>query len=174
MKKIYLKIRLAGFYLKALFSTTFMRFSGKEAEQQVVAWKEYSNTVQDFLSKYDVNKEDKVDYTNTHKHHHENFKHLDDPNNPEFKDEKGGDRVLERVGLIYEADGKTPLNVADCFDMTFEEYRLYKEKILPQAIDRKIPYWEIQKFINAERGVVMKPKKKKYYKPKPKKDGDKK
>ncbi len=174
MKKIYLKIRLAGFYLKTLFSTTIMRFSGKEVEQQVVAWKQYSNTVQDFLDKYDVNKEDKIDYTNTHKHHHTNFRHLDDPNDPEFKDEKGGDRVLERVGLIYDTDGKTPKNVAECFDMTFEEYATYKANILPLAQDRKIAYWEIQRFMNKQRGI--KPKKK-YYKPKKKKptqDGDKK
>tara|TARA_R110000764_G_scaffold139641_1_gene227702 strand:- start:312 stop:731 length:420 start_codon:yes stop_codon:yes gene_type:complete len=87
---------------------------------------------------YNKDVEDKIDYTNTHEHHHSNFKHLDDANDPEF----GG--IAEQVGLLYEEDGQTPLNAAEVYDMTYEEYTDYKEKILPFAKKRKITMEEIE------------------------------
>ena len=87
---------------------------------------------------YNKEVEDRIDYTNTHKDHHSNFKHLDDSKDERF------DRLDERVGLIYEEDGKTPFNAAEVYDMTYEQYDEYKLKILPNAKERKITMEEIE------------------------------
>jgi len=91
---------------------------------------------------YNQDIEDRIDYTNTHHHHFSNFNHLDDVSHPDFH------RIAEQVGLTYEEDGKTPLNAAAVFDMTYEQYEEYKKKILPQAKDRKITMEEIEELFN--------------------------
>lgn len=98
----------------------------------------------EFFDLYNVDREDKIEYTNTHEDHHSNFKHLDDVTDERFE------RVSEQVGLIYEADGKTPKDVAAKFDMTYEEYVDYKKKILPHAKDRKITEEEILRFLGKQ------------------------
>lgn len=163
MNKFIGKMKILWFLVKAIFSTNVeLDKSNKDTGngKQEYNWKKYQNTVQDFLDKYDVNAEDRIDYNNTRKHHYNNFDHLDNPDHPEFKDTAGGDRVLERKGLIYEKDGKTPLNPAEVFDMTYEEYSLYKKKILPRAETKKITFNDIKRFVERERGVQGVPKKK--------------
>jgi hypothetical protein len=154
MNKWVGKLKLIWFFIKTVFATDVeLHRSRKGKEGAKLNWRKYQNTVQDFLDKYNVNAEDKIDYTNTHKHHHSNFAHLDDPNSPEFKDANGGERVLEQVGLVYEKDGKTPRNPAEVFDMTYEEYTKYREKILPRAATKKITYGQIKRFVERERGI---------------------
>lgn len=154
MRKWVGKLKLIWFFIKTVFATDVeLHRSRKDKEGTKLNWRKYQNTVQDFLDKYNVDAEDKIDYTNTHKHHHNNFNHLDDPNNPEFKDDTGGSRLLEQVGLVYEKDGKTPRNPAEVFDMTYEEYTKYKEKILPRAATKKITYGQIKRFVERERGI---------------------
>jgi len=177
MNKVIGKLKLIWFFIKTIIATDVeLHRNRKDKEGTKLNWRKYQNTVQEFLAKYNVNAEDKIDYTNTYKHHHNNFNHLDDPNNPEFKDAAGGSRLLEQVGLVYERDGKTPRNPAEVFDMTYEEYTKYKEKILPRAATKKISYNEIKRFVERERGVQKtdvkktegtndKPKRKRKYKP---------
>ena len=51
------------------------------------------------------------------------------------------------MGLVYEDDGKTPKNASEVFDMSYEEYEEYKEKIIPIAKNRSIDYAEIAEFM---------------------------
>jgi hypothetical protein len=153
MLKTLARLRVVWFFMKAIFSTRIKTDADSKTGELSVSWKKYNNTVKDFLDKYDVENEDKIDYNNTRKHHYAGFVHLDNPNHPEFKDKLGGDRVLEGRGLIYNDDGKTPFNPSEVFDMTYEEYSVYKEKILPRAATRRINYNEIKQFLNVERGV---------------------
>lgn len=171
------KLKIGWFLFKTIFATNVELKRNEQGDGFEHNWKKYQNTVQEFLAKYDVNAEDKIDYNNTRKHHYGNFDHLDDPDHPEFKDKSGRDRVLERKGLVYERDGKTPLNPAEVFDMTYEEYDKYKNKILPRSKTKKITYNEIKRFMDRERGVSKpnvkkaktgdgsKPKPKRKYKP---------
>ena len=94
------------------------------------------------LAFFNQNRNDVIDYTNTVHHFQNNYGHLDDVNDPEF------DNVTEQVGLVYDKDGKTPLNAAEMFDMTYEQYREYKKKILPHAKSRKITMEEIDELFN--------------------------
>lgn len=91
---------------------------------------------------YNKDSEDRINYTNTHHHHYNNFDHLDDVSHPDFN------RIAEQVGLTYEEDGKTPKNPAAVFDMTYEQYEEYKKKILPHAKDRKITMEEIKELFD--------------------------
>ena len=145
MNKFFKRLRLLWFFTKALFGGVQLEgidTSGEEAPHEVSKPTDWSkHTVKRFAELYNVNAEDKIDYTNTHEHHHSNFKHKD-----EFNEE-----LQEVAGLVYEEDGKTPKNAAEVFDMTYEEYEAYKEKILPQSKDRTISYEEVKKFIEIER-----------------------
>ena len=127
-------------FLKGLFGS---KIEGTESGITDTASSSWAQQVKkNLLDLYNKEAEDKIDYTNTHKHHHSNFKHLDDAEDPEF----GG--IAEQVGLLYEEDGKTPLNAAEVFDMTFEQYTTYKNKILPHAKGRKITMEEIEELFN--------------------------
>jgi hypothetical protein len=147
------KLKIGWFLFKTIFATNVELKRDKTGEGFVNNWSKYQNTVQEFLAKYNVDNEDRIDYNNTRKHHYSNFSHLDNPDDPEFKDKSGGDRLLERVGLVYEEDGKTPRNPAEAFDMTYEEYNEYKKKILPRAATKKVTYNDIKRFVERKRGV---------------------
>ena len=155
-KRIYGKLKIGWFLFKTVFATNVELKKSENNDGFEYNWKKYSNTVQEFLAKYNINAEDRIDYNNTRKHHYGNFDHLDNPDNPEFKDKSGGDRVLERQGLIYDKDGKTPFNPAEAFDMTYEEYDKYKKKILPRAETKRITYNDIKRFLEKERGGTPK------------------
>lgn len=129
--------------IKSMFGT---KIEGVDTsgEQEAASSSWYKQIKKGFLDIYNVDHEDKIDYTNTHADHHSNFKHLDDPEDERF------DRLAEQKGLIYEADGNTPKNAAEMFDMTYEEYEDYKKKILPHAKDRRITEEEIAEFLGKE------------------------
>lgn len=140
---MFKRLKLIWFFVKAIFSTSLEDITRVDTEQTVGAKKALSPAEQlrRFLELYNVNAEDKIDYTNTHEDHHSNFKHLDD-----VKDERF-DNVTEQLGLLYESDGKTPLNAAEVYDMTYEEYEDYKEKVLPIAKERTITMADIEEFV---------------------------
>ena len=97
---------------------------------------------QSFWDIYNVDYQDKIEYTNTYEDHHSNFKHLDDT-----KDERFG-TVSEQVGLIYGKDGIIPLNAAEVYDMTYEVYEEYKAKVLYKGRVKKVTGEEINIFLN--------------------------
>jgi hypothetical protein len=145
MKKLLIKIKFLWFFAKSLFSTKiegFDSYTDSKVQQAIDPHSWGKEQLRRFLATYNVNAEDKIDYTNTYEHHHSNFKHLDNGEQT---------NVLEVVGLKYEEDGKTPLNAAEVFDMTYEEYSKYKESILPRAEHSTITYEEVQEFIKNER-----------------------
>lgn len=133
------KIKIIWFFIKAIFSTNLEEITRVDTEQTVGAKKALSPAEQlrRFLELYNINAEDKIDYTNTYEDHHSNFKHLDDVEDERF------DNVTEQLGLLYESDGKTPLNAAEVYDMTYEEYETYKETVLPIAKERTITMQDI-------------------------------
>lgn len=133
------RVRLIWFFFKAIFSTDLdkvLKIDSQETQGQRKALSP-AEQLKRFFEIYNVNVNDKIDYTNTHEHHHSNFKHKD-----EFNEE-----LTEVVGLLYEEDGKTPKNAAEVFDMSYEVYEEYKKKILPIAKERTIKYEEIESFI---------------------------
>jgi len=107
-------------WLKALFGT---KIEGTDVEPNgsdvPSSWAKEQK--KGFWDIYNVDAEDKIDYTNTHEDHHSNYKHLDD-----IHDERSR-RISEQVGLKYEEDGKTPLNASEVFDMTYEQYEEYRK-----------------------------------------------
>lgn len=137
------KIKIIWFFIKAIFSTNLEEITRIDTEQTVGAKKALSPAEQlrRFLELYNVNAEDKIDYTNTYEDHHSNFKHLDDVEDERF------DNVTEQLGLLYDTDGRTPLNAAEVYDMTYEEYETYKESVLPIAKDRTITMEDIAEAI---------------------------
>ena len=137
MKKYFILIYL---WIKSLFGTKVEGTeSSSDRDSNSSTW--IKTQKKQFWDIYNVDAEDRIDYTNTHKDHHSNFKHLDDPTDERFE------RVTEQKGLIYEKDGKTPYNAAEIYDMTYEQYEEYKAKILPIAKDRKITKEEIERFL---------------------------
>ena len=145
MNKFISKIKLLWFFAKALFGARLEGIdtpidSQTQEVKDPTSWGKYQ--LQRFLELYNVNAEDKINYTNTKADFESNYKHLDDPENERF------DNVTEVVGLKYEEDGKTPLNAAEVFDMTYEEYELYKKAIIPRAEHKTIEYKEIEEFLN--------------------------
>ena len=137
------KIKIIWFFIKAIFSTNLEEITRIDTEQTAGTKKALSPAEQlrRFLELYNVNAEDKIDYTNTYEDHHSNFKHLDDVEDERF------DNVTEQLGLLYESDGRTPLNAAEVYDMTYEEYETYKESVLPIAKDRTITMEDIAEAI---------------------------
>ena len=135
------RFRLVWFFVKAIFSTSLEQITKIDTEQGVTKKKSLSPAEQlkKFFELYNVDVEDKIDYTNTHEDHHSNFKHLDDTSDERY------DNVTEQVGLMYEADGKTPSNAAEVFDMTYQDYEVYKKSVLPIANTRKITFDDIKK-----------------------------
>ena len=140
------RFKLIWFFVKAIFSTNLEQITKIDTEQTAGAKKTLSpaEQLQKFLELYNINAEDKIDYTNTHEDHHSNFKHLDDVNDERF------DNVTEQLGLLYDTDGKTPLNAAEVYDMTYEEYETYKETVLPIAKTRAITMTDIDKRLGKE------------------------
>ncbi len=129
-------------YFKGLFGTRIEGTTTSTASTKGVILTWIQEQEKSFLHFYNVDREDRIDYTNTKHHFDTNYGHLDDANHPEF----GG--ALEQVGLLYESDQKTPKNAAEVFDMTYEEYLVYKKKILPHAKNRKITLEEIQELFD--------------------------
>lgn len=145
MKKLLIKIKFLWFFAKSLFSAKIEgldSYTESKVQQAIDPHSWGKEQLRRFLTTYNVNAEDKIDYTNTYEHHHSNFKHLDNGEQT---------NVLEVVGLKYEEDGKTPLNAAEVFDMTYEEYSRYKESILPRAEHNTITYEEVRQFIEEQR-----------------------
>lgn len=145
MKKLLIKIKFLWFFAKSLFSAKIEgldSYTESKVQQAIDPHSWGKEQLRRFLATYNVNAEDKIDYTNTYEHHYSNFKHLDNGEQT---------NVLEVVGLKYEEDGKTPLNAAEVFDMTYEEYSRYKESILPRAEHNTITYEEVKQFIEEQR-----------------------
>jgi len=94
---------------------------------------------------FNVNREDKIEYTNTAEDFDCNYSYLDDVKDYRFN------RISEQVGLIYEVDQKTPKNAAEVFDMTYEQYEDYKKNIIPLAKERKILEHEIKEFLEGDK-----------------------
>jgi hypothetical protein len=163
---MFKKLRFAWFLIKAIFSTNLDEITTYEKSTTTGLRVRLSPAEQlkRFFEIYNVNREDVIDYTNTYEHHHTNFKHLDTGEQT---------RVLSIAGLLYNEDGKTPKNAAEVFDMTYEEYTKYKEKVLPLAGTKKITHNDIKRFMERERKVpkpelekaedgAPKPKRKRY------------
>ena len=137
MNKIINKFKLLWFFAKALFGARLEGIDSPIDSQthevkDPASWGNHQ--LQRFLELYNVNSEDKIRYTNTKPDFESNYKHLDDVEDERF------DNVTEVIGLKYEEDGKTPLNAAEVFDMTYEEYDMYKKTILPMAKHNTIEY----------------------------------
>ena len=137
-KKIFITIYI---YIKSFFGTKVEGTDGGQ-DSPDISPSLVQRIKKNLWDLYNVDAEDKINYTNTHADHHSNFKHLDDPEDERF------DNVTEQVGLKYEEDGNTPLNAAEVFDMSYEDYQTYKKKILPHAKDRKITMEEIQELFD--------------------------
>ena len=145
INKLIGKLRLLWFFTKSLFGVKIEGVDTIDKQGPAeIRFIQNKNDLKRFFEIYNVNAEDRIDYTNTHAHHHSNFKHLDNGVQ---------DDVLEVVGLIYEDDGRTPKNPAEVFDMTYEEYNSYTEKILPISKERTIKYEDIANFIKTSRIV---------------------
>jgi len=140
---MFKKLRLVWFFIRTILSTSLEDITkiGAEVNQSQRKALSPAEQLKKFLADYNVEAEDKIDYTNTYEHHHSNFKHKDEYN----------EELQEIAGLVYEEDGKTPKNAAEVFDMTFEEYESYKNKILPHAKERTIRFEEINAFIEESR-----------------------
>lgn len=151
MNKFILKIRLIWFMVKSVFGTKIEELQAPTKEANLIEHTvRTTNTIRQFFEKYDVTKEDKVEYTNTHQDHSTNFRHLDPKGT--WREQEGDKpneamKLLEIAGLIYEEDGRTPKNATEVFDMTYEEYEEYKKKIIPIAKERTIRFEEVQAFV---------------------------
>ena len=143
-------IRLFWYTVKGLFvtrldeSTTITTEPSGTNEVAIDHNKAAAYQLKRFLEIYSIENQDVIDYTNTHEDHHSGFAYLCDMTDSRSRDEEGDVRVSDVVGLIYEGDGKTPKNVAVVFDMNYEEYEEYKNKILPEAKNRAINFEEVE------------------------------
>lgn len=138
-------------FLKYLFGTKLVLEKQPKSDIPTIETKQESYgayQLRRFLEIFDINKEYEViiHTPEVEEHFRTNYRYLDGP--------EGLERIAEQQGLIYEMDGKTPKNPSAIYDFTYEEYKDYKETILPIARNRKITEEEIKEFIDSRRHIA--------------------